>query len=275
MFITNSIAKLHNELDPIRHKGGRRRCISLVTVRPGLHEGHGAVINAAKTLSDALVVAILPGPRPHQPPGNVVSATEFHDISFIENHTAQVLFKPSEDDLFPFDDDQMVKIEPCEGMQGVDFEAESLLAHLKVINIVQPDVMVWGEKKFIEYAYVRKLIAEMDIRTQVQCIPTVRHTNGVPVGREDESVLEDTDLPIIYQTLTNAAHAIKAGARNFDSVARTARLPLKGAGFKVAYFTVFDENTMRPATSDTTSYRIATRATINGKTYSDSLGLTL
>lgn len=244
MFITNSSAKLHNQLDPIRFQGGRRQCVSLVTVHSGLHDGHGAVINAAKTVSDILVVAILPRRRTSNAQGNVVTATEFHDISYIEQHTAQVLYKPEEDDLFPIDEESMVHIIKPERSLAADFDPNVLLTYLKILNVVQPDVMVWGEKKYTEFAYVRRLIAELDIRTQVQCIPTVRHANGIPVGREDDRLLSDDLLPVIHQTLSNAAHAIRSGARNYDSVARTARLPLKGAGFDIDYFQVFDEKTL-------------------------------
>ena len=119
MFITNSIAKLHNELDAIRANGGRRRCVSLVTLRSGLHDGHGAVINAARTVSDVLVVALLPEAQPrravvYDEEKNVVSATEFHDIGFIEQHDAQIFFKPTEDLLFPIDSDPLLAVTPPE-----------------------------------------------------------------------------------------------------------------------------------------------------------------
>ena len=135
MFITNSSTKLHNQLDPIRFQGGRRQCVSLVTVHSGLHDGHGAVINAAKTVSDVLVVAILPRQRSADAQGNVISATEFHDISYIEQHAAQVLYKPEENDLFPIDDESMVHVIKPENSLAIDFDPNVLLTYLKILNV--------------------------------------------------------------------------------------------------------------------------------------------
>ena len=122
MFITNSIAKLHNELDAMRFHGGRRRCVSLVTLRAGLHDGHGAVINAARTVSDVLVVALLPETQPqravvYDDENNVVSATEFHDIGFVEQHEAQIFFKPTEEVLFPIDREPLLAVTPPDAVK--------------------------------------------------------------------------------------------------------------------------------------------------------------
>ena len=281
MFITNSIAMLHNELDAIRFSGGRRRCVSLVTLRGGLHDGHGAVINAARTVSDVLVVALLPEAPVASSvivddENNVVSATEFHDIGFVEQHDAQIFFKPTEELLFPIDREPLLAVTSPDTDTPFACEAHALLTHLKILNIVQPEIMVWGEKKFIEHFQVRRLIRELDIRTQLQCIPTVRHANGVPVGDEDNAPesADDETLPVLYETIKNAAHAIRSGARSFDKLARTARRSLKRAGFEVNYFHVLDEDTLQPA-SDATTYRIAAQVTLDGRAYADSLGLTL
>ena len=280
MFITNSIARLHNELDAMRFRGGRRRCVSLVTARAGLHDGHGAVINAARTVSDVLVVAVLPesgrSTVVYDDDDNVVSATEFHDISFVEQHEAHVFFKPSEETLFPIDIEPLVSITAEEAEDQLSYDSQALIAQLKILNIVQPEIMVWGEKKFIEQSLVRRLIRDLDVRTQVQCVPTVRHANGVPVGDEGaDPTAEDDTLPVLFETIRNAAHAIRAGARSFEKVARTARMSLTQAGFEVDHFLILDEETLKMPGSDTTSFRIAARVCLHGTSYSDSLGLTL
>ena len=55
---------------------------------------------------------------------------------------------------------------------------------------------------------------------------------------------------MMFETLRNAAHAIRAGARNFNKVTNTARLALKGAGFEVQYFYILDDEHMIPACSE-------------------------
>lgn len=272
MLIAHSPNKLHTELDAMRFRGGTRRCVSLITTRGDLHDGHGAVINAAKTVSDVVVVGIMPG-QSHQK-DNVISNDEFKDIGFIERHKADVLYAPPEESLGSSD-----HIELNFDSTPAEFTLpQTLLTHyLKFLHAIQPDIMVWGERNFVEYSQVRRMIRELGIRTQVQCIPTVRHANGVAVSGDDDyfDEAQQEQLPIIFETLRNAAHAIRAGARNFSKVANTAKLAIKGAGFELDYFHILDEELLIPASNETTTYRIITRAQLGERTIFDSIGLTL
>ena len=270
MLIAHTASKLHSELDRLRFCAGTRRCVSLVTTRGKLHAGHGAVINAAHTVSDLVVVAVYPE-QSHRT-DNLVSADEFQDMSFAEQHHADVLYCPQDRSL----DDPAVKLNIELESEG-HIQRDLLRAHLRILNAVQPDIMVWGERNYEEYVAVKQMIAALDIRTQVQCIPTVRHADGRAVSSLDEqtSEAEQRRLSILYETLKDAAHAIKAGAKNFSKVEKTARIALKGAGFEAVRFRILDEEQMRPANPTTTSFRLLTSATINGHTVDDSLGLSL
>ncbi|MFT7652792.1 MAG: pantoate--beta-alanine ligase [Candidatus Azotimanducaceae bacterium] len=272
MHIAHSSVKLCQQLDTLRFRGGTRRCISLVATRGDLHEGHGAVINAAKTVSDVVVVAILPtGCNPTE---NLVTNNEFKDIGFIERHQADILFAPPEE---PLTGNQPLLVNFNDIDEQFRLPPATLTSHLKVLNAVQPDIMVWGERNFIELSQVRRLISELGIRTQVQCIPTVRHANGVAVSTNDHLFSEEDNamLPTIFATLRNAAHAIRAGATRLRKVENTAKLAIKGAGFDLEYFHILDEEHLTPATDATTTYRIVTSARINDIPVADSLGLTL
>jgi pantoate--beta-alanine ligase len=273
MLIAHSSQNLFSELDAIRLRGGTRRCVSLVTTRGNFHDGHGAVMNAAKTVSDIVVVAIAPtNEKPHD---NVVSASEFQDIGFAEQHEVDVLYLPPEEQLFPSGANNSMTVEPPP--DSTLSSGQNLTIQLKLINAVQPDIAVWGEKNFVEYHEVRQMIKDMGIRTQIQCIPTVRHANGLAVcatntlfNREELSL-----APILYKTLQNIAHAIRNGARNFSNLEKTAKLALKNAGFETELLRVLDGDTLQSATKATTSYRILGTATMSGIPVSDSLGLNL
>ncbi len=275
MIIARTASKLAQELDPIRYRGGARRCVSLVTTRGNFHDGHGAVMNAAKTVSDLVVVAVVP--TPNQDNGNVVTASEFSDIGFLEHHDVDVLYAPAEHALFPRGFDHMFYLRPPYVCGDIDAGPYPLTVHLKMLNNVQPDIMVWGEKNFIEFYRVRQLINDLDIRTQVQCVPTVRHADGVAVS----SAVENMDAehraraPILYETLQNVAHAIRTGARNFGKIEKTARLALRGAQFEIDHFSILDEENLAPATDKTTTYRIVGSVKLGDVSVTDSLGLTL
>lgn len=275
MIIARTASKLAQELDPLRHRGGTRRCVSLVTTRGNFHDGHGAVMNAAKTVSDIVVVAVVP--TPNQDNGNVVTASEFSDIGFLEHHDVDVLYAPAENVLFPRGFDHMFYLRPPHACGDIDAGPYPLTVHLKILNSLQPEIMVWGEKNFIEYFRVRQLISDLDIRTQVQCVPTVRHADGVAVSSvvENMAPAEREQVPILYETLQNVAHAIRTGARNFGKIEKTARLALRGAQFEIEHLSILDEANLAPATDKTTTYRIVGSVKLGDVSLTDSLGLTL
>lgn len=272
MLIAHSVEKLHTELDRLRYAAGTRRCVSLITTHGQLHEGHGAVINAAKTVSDVVVVAIIPEVETDD---RVISANEFHDIGFVEKHGADLLFVLQQDYLLCAESRTQIKVQAP--FPEFELDPERLRTHLCVLNAVQPEIMVWGERNFVEYATMRQLLQDLSLRTQLQCVPTVRHADGVPVATAVE-VLAAEDrarLPVQFETLRNASHAIRAGARNWQKVENTARLALKGANFEVDYFRILDESTLQSADDKTAAFRIVTQARINGIPLMDSLGLAL
>ncbi len=275
MIIARTAKNLAHELDPLRFRGGAQRCISLITMRGSFHDGHGAVMNAAKTVSDIAVVAI--APTPNRNSSNVVTASEFQDISFLEAHEIDLLYAPTEEELFPLGFDFMFKLQQPHACDEYAVDTYTLTQQLKIINAVRPDIMVWGEKNFIEFHNVRRLISDLDIRTQIQCVPTVRHADGVAVSSAVEAMepRQRDQAPILFETLKNVAHAIRTGARNFDKIEKTARLALRGADLKIEYLKILDEDNLAPASDKTTTYRIVGSVTLGGSTVNDSLGLTL
>ena len=277
MLIAHTPAKLHTELDALRTRGGRQQCVSLVTTRGEMHDGHGAVINAARTVGDIIVVAIMPPLGQTETADNLVTADQFQDIAFAERHETDVLYAPVPDPTTRTFATLDVK-DLYSGPLHLDApEATTLLEHVRILSAVQPDIVVWGERNYLEYRAVRQLITDLGLRTQIQCVPTVRHANGVAVSALDDELEEQEreTLAILYQTLRNTAHAIRSGATNYSKVENTARIALKGAGFEIQYVKILDDHDLQPAGATTSSFRILCSVSLNSKTITDGLGLTL
>ena len=274
MIIARTATKLSHELGAITTRGSRR-FTSLVTTGGRLHDGQGAVINAANTISDLLVVAI--APQENEGSGNVVTADQFSDISFLEQHDVDVLFAPSYQALFPRPPAQMYRVSGPENDSILSPDVTRLTLHLKLINAVQPDIVVWGEKNFIDYFHVRQMIGDLGLAAQMQCVPTVRHADGVAVCAKESALSPEqrARLPVLYSTLGDVVHAIRDGARTFKNLEKTARVALRGADMEVELFAILDANQLTPADDATTSFRIIGQVSIDGVQITDSLGLTL
>ena len=269
MFIAHTKAKLHEELDLLRTRGGVRSTVALVVCRGNFHDGHGAVMNVANTLADLLVVAALPSDD--QQDDNVVSSTEFRDIGFVEKHSADIFYLPNVPSG-PY---------PEISLPGVPeqyrISNELLNNYLCLINDVQPDFMIWGERNFIEFHQVQSLVAAIRVRTQLQCIPTVRHANGAAVTRRDEVWTDQQreSLALIFQTLKDTGDAIRADTNNVEHAAGTGRMVLNKAGLSVTEFAVLDQQDLTPATVKTKSFRIMATVSLDGEEFTDNIGINL
>lgn len=275
MLIAHTPSNLHPQLDPLRFQHGKQTTLSLVTTRGAMHEGHGALIHAAATISDHVIVAKLPDTEPKD--GKIVSAAEFQDISFSDQHSADVVYAPTQETLFPNGRENAPQLQMALPLSNLENDPVALIAHLKIINTIQPDLMVWGERNFIEYAQVRCMIETLALRTQLHCIPTVRHADGRAVSGTDEllDVQQERAVPVIYQTLQNVAHVIRSGGRNYRNIRRTARTALQGAGFEIQYFSILDEHTLIEPTDETRSFRFVCRVTLDGISMVDGMSLRL
>ncbi|MEM7078933.1 MAG: pantoate--beta-alanine ligase [Pseudomonadota bacterium] len=276
MLIAHSVQKITGELDQTRYKAGVRRCVGLVTTRGDLHDGHAAVIHAARTVADIVVVAVIPTDRHGS--DKVISASEFQDISFLEQHGADMAYLPSGDLLLGGSTEEaalrVAPTRPCPMLPDLE---QFLGVQTRLINTIQPDILIWGEKKYLEFAWLQRLINTLQLRTQTQCVPTVRHASGMAVSANIQrlSQTEREIAPVLHETLRNIGHAISNGARSYHKLENTARLVLREAGFELRYCRVLDQDTMAPPTDETRCFRVVAQAKLNGVPLTDTIGLTI
>ena len=275
MIIARTQHHLVQELESLRFCGHTKQRIGLVVTKGNCHDGVGAVINAARTLSDVVVVVLLPPTTHDSQTSNVVSAGEFHDIGFIEQHKTTLLYAPQEEQLYPSEFKNSTQILlPLVSDPDSD-HSYYLTTRLKLINLVQPDILVCGEKHWEQVHHTKRMLEDMNSRTTLQSIPIVRHANGAVVDDAYENLTESEQeqTPVIYETLKNAAHAIREGAKNYDKVSNTARLALRESQFEVNRFDIVEEDTLDVPTLDTQRFRIICEVSLGSTILHDNLGL--
>src|SRR5690606_9939846 len=115
----------------------------------------------------------------------------------------------------------------------------------KLLNMVQPDVAVFGEKDFQQLAVIRKMALDLCLPVQIMGAPIVRAADGLALssrnGYLDEN--ERRVAPQLYQTLQQLAGQLLAGRRDFDTLLEEARQQLQQAGFRPDYLELRDTTT--------------------------------
>ncbi|SFQ85984.1 pantoate--beta-alanine ligase [Halopseudomonas formosensis] len=282
MNTVHTVAQLRAALARARQEGKR---IGLVPTMGNLHEGHIALVEMALQRTDHVVVSIFVNPLQFGPNEDLDSypRTLAEDQRRLLDAGAHTVFAPSVNEMYP------------EGMQGHTLVSVPVVSDglcgasrpghfdgvatvvTKLLNMVQPDVAVFGEKDFQQLAVIRKMALDLCLPVQIMGAPIVRAADGLALssrnGYLDEN--ERRVAPQLYQTLQQLAGQLLAGRRDFDTLLEEARQQLQRAGFRPDYLELRDTTTLQPADEHSRDITILVAAFLGRTRLIDNLRCTL
>ncbi|PRB79861.1 pantoate--beta-alanine ligase [Pseudomonas sp. MYb185] len=254
----HSIAQLRAALARARQENKR---IGLVPTMGNLHDGHIALVEKALQRSDYVVVSIFVNPLQFGPNEDLDSypRTLAEDQRKLLDAGAHMVFAPSVNEMYPegMDGHTLVSVPVVsEGLCGASrpghFDGVSTVVS-KLLNIVQPDLAVFGEKDFQQLAVIRKMAHDLCLPAQIMGAPIVRAADGLALSSRN-GYLDETQrrsAPRLYQTLQHIEQQLVGGRRDFPVVIEEARIMLTEAGFRPDYLDLRDALTLQPANSET------------------------
>jgi pantoate--beta-alanine ligase len=212
---------------------GRR--VMLVPTMGALHEGHLALVRAAKRVQGAaVVVSIFVNPLQFGA-GEDLDAyprTLDDDLAALRDEGVEIAFTPTGNDMYP--DGKRTAVHP--GPLGEDLEGDSRPTHfagvltvvLKLLQIVRPDRVFFGEKDYQQLVLVRQMVADLNVDVQVVGVPIVREADGLAmssrnrylneVEREQAGALSAALLAGMYAAAGGTSAALDAARAVLDEV---------------------------------------------------------
>ncbi|KXU35335.1 pantoate--beta-alanine ligase [Cephaloticoccus primus] len=252
MNTVNSIS----EMQPLTREWRQaQRRVALVPTMGGLHAGQAALIRAARAAADVVVVAAFVNPLQFSP-NEVVEhypSDPAADRQLCEEAGADVFFAPAAAEIYPPDYSTFVTEERlaaplCGVSRPMHFRGVATLT-TKLLNIVQPQVIYFGQKTAQRVAVVRKLIADLGYSVEVAVVPTEREPDGLAYGlvnREFTAALRSQALAV-YRALTKARAMVEAGVRSPDRlIAEATHILGEERRLRVIYIAIVDPDTMEP-----------------------------
>lgn len=167
---------------------GRRIC--LVPTMGALHDGHRALIKAARRVPGAVVVvSIFVNPTqfgPDEDLGRYPRSFE-SDVEMCRAEGVELVFHPTAEAIYPHGDGR-VTIDP--GWLGDELEGAARPGHFagvltvvaKLFNIVRPDYAFFGEKDYQQLVLIRRMVEDLNIDVSVVGVPTVRDADGLALS---------------------------------------------------------------------------------------------
>jgi pantoate--beta-alanine ligase len=166
---------------------GRR--VMLVPTMGALHDGHLALVRAAKRVpGSVVVVSIFVNPLQFGAEEDLDAYPRLveDDLALLRGEGVEIAFIPSVAAIYP--DGPRTAVYP--GPLGSELEGAARPTHfagmltvvLKLLQIVRPDRVFFGEKDYQQLVLVRQMVADFNIDVQVIGVPIVRETDGLAMS---------------------------------------------------------------------------------------------
>ncbi len=148
---------------------------------------------------------------------------------------------------------------------------------LKLFNLVQPQVAVFGKKDFQQLFVIRELVRQFNLPIEIIMGETLREPSGLAMSSRNGYLSEPERIQAsqLQDQLTTLVAAIQSGERDFEALCSTASRHLKMAGWRVDYVALRDADTLQPPTSASSRLVVLGAAWLGSTRLIDNLDFTL
>jgi pantoate--beta-alanine ligase len=178
-----TIAELETALAPVRSSR-----IGLVPTMGAFHEGHLALLHAAREECDTVVVSVFVNPA------QFAAGEDFEryprdaarDAQLAEETGADIVFAPAREELYPPGYQTWIEVEHL----GAILEGEHRPGHFrgvatvccKLFNLVRPERAYFGQKDAQQVAVIKRMVRDLDVGVEIRVLPTVRDPDGLALS---------------------------------------------------------------------------------------------
>lgn len=220
--------------------------VALVPTMGNLHDGHLALVELARQHAARVVVSIFVNPLQFAPNEDFsrYPRTLEADCARLKAIGVDAVFTPDATGLFP--QPQRYHVEPpelanelCGAFRPGHFRGVATIV-LKLLNLVQPRVAVFGRKDYQQLAIIRGLCADLNVPVQIVAGDTVRADDGLALSSRNGflSPTERVEAPRLYRLLGEVRQQLVDGKRDFYALENAAIQTLSEHGWRVDYIAI-------------------------------------
>ena len=179
-------------------RDGLRGRVAVVMTMGALHEGHAALLRAARRSADHVVATIFVNPLQFGPAEDLdrYPRTLAADLALCEREGVDAVFTPAPHVVYP-DGPPVVRV--TAGPLGAVLEGASRPGHFdgvltvvcKLLHLTRPDVALFGQKDAQQLAGIRRMVRDLDLPVQVVAVPTVREPDGLALSSRNRYLSAD------------------------------------------------------------------------------------
>ncbi len=228
--------------------------VVFVPTMGNLHEGHLSLIQIAKQKSGCLVASIFVNRLQFGQTSDFdqYPRTLTDDFKLLENYGVDVVFAPTEKDIYPVRQEFLIEPPPLanilEGEFRPGFFRGVATLVLKLFNLVQPQLAIFGKKDYQQLCIMREMVRQLNLSIEIDVGETVRTSDGLALSSRNRYLNseERAEAARLFQVLSKIKQEIETGNRNFKKLQDTARETLVSRGWNVDYIALRQSDTLAP-----------------------------
>ena len=201
MKVIRTVAEMQEAVREVKRAGRR---IALVPTMGALHEGHVGLIRQARDQGAAVVVSIYVNPTQFGPSEDLQKYPRDldADTKLCARERVDAIFAPTDDEMYPgglWSEERPVP-SPIRGLQYSTLIDESVLSRrlegdrrpghfrgvctvvAKLLHIVQPDVVVFGQKDYQQLKVIQRMVRDLCFPVVILPVPTAREPDGLALS---------------------------------------------------------------------------------------------
>jgi pantoate--beta-alanine ligase len=259
--IVRTVADLRKHI-ALWRKGEVR--VGLVPTMGALHQGHMALVEAARAECDRIVASIFVNPKQFAPTEDLGSypRREAADLEMLRSAGVDLVFIPAVDEMYPPDFATLVRVSGLtEGLCGAHrsghFDGVTTVVTKLLIQAL-PDIAYFGEKDYQQLTVVRRLARDLDIPVRIAGVPTVREPDGLALSSRNVylSAEERRIAPNLARVLRSIAAVLAQDPNAVAQEIAHGSAALQQAGFAVEYLEIREAESLAVTSEVTASSRV-------------------
>lgn len=228
------------------------RPLALVPTMGALHDGHLQLVRAARAQCSSVAASLFVNPMQFGPGEDFerYPREAQSDRAKLQAEGIDILFAPLPAAIYPLGFSTIVDV----GELSTAYEGAVRPGHFrgvatvvtKLLHIVQPDVLVIGQKDAQQTAVLKKVVRDLDFPVHVEIVPTVREPDGLALSSRNRYLTGEqrTAAPTLHESLGIMLEELRLG-NDAEAARERARVHLSPLG-TWDYLDVVEADTFAP-----------------------------
>jgi pantoate--beta-alanine ligase len=278
----------------LRHALHDKIDIAFVPTMGNLHAGHIHLVEVAKLHANCVVVSIFVNPLQFGPSEDLASypRTLQADCEKLQAAGASIVFTPNVEEMYAqitesksegINLNQTMTITPppianelCGATRPGHFAGVATVV-MKLFNMVQPSVAVFGQKDFQQLFIITQMVKQFNLPIDIIAVETVREPSGLAMSSRN-GYLTDAQRATASQlnsALQGIVKSIKNGNKNYGELEQQAKAELNSQGWLADYISIRSSESLLPADGADTKLVVLGAAKLGNTRLIDNLAFSI